>query len=871
MSAAPSSGSAAASASKTALGASLLALLTAVSIWLSLGTLSVSGGDTSRIAALPSFWVLALLAVAATAAARLIKLRLDQAWPLAISVVLWLPFLPGDLPPSFLMWEGPIEGLVWVCVVVGLIAAQRPAMPKWFSDRARAPWIAAALLAASSVIVFSQVRGVIPGGDEPHYLAATQSLLHDGDLRVANNYAKGEYLDYFPGKLEPHFLKRATSGEIYSIHMPGVSVIVLPAFAMAGYLGAVLTMIVFAALTAMLTWSLAFRLSGDAAGAWVGTMAVFASTPYFFHTFTIYPEIIGSFCVICGAWLLIELAGGRDVRARSLVAVGAALAMLPWLHSRFAILAAVLGMLVVIRLAERRAFVSIAKFLAVPVAAGIGWFAYFYVIWGSPSPAAPYGADTSTSASYILRGLIGLLVDQQFGVLTTAPIYVMALAGIAIMVKRHRRLAIELALIVVPYAIAVASYAMWWAGAAAPARFVVSILPLAALPIAMVWPRSRVITGVLLLISIALVWPRAFVDSGRFIYNNRSGFDATVLWLSSSVDLPSALPSVHANGGLVAIRDASIWLLCLGIAAICVAATAGRAQTGAQFAIGGVVLAVAVMTAARAAWSLDQFNVTDYYRSELSAFERFRPSWQTTFVDGKWHGRTAQDFIGQMSLKWYVQPSKGIGRVPAGEYEVIAGDATSIDRVAMFVGRNDPPIEEPSLDALHATPGFRFRLPVTVRTLNLRPDPSGGAEIVLRPISVVAAPTRQAAIRAARYGRARAFLLDDWAYLERDGIWTRANGTADIVVDADDRSGAAGLPVSVTGGAVATTVTIRMKDWSQTLSLTPGQKQELVVPPTSDGIWPLRITSGAGFRPSEREPGNNDVRSLAAWFTLIPR
>ena len=72
---------------------------------------------------------------------------------------------------------------------------------------------------------------MIPGGDEPHYLAATQSLLHDGDLRVANNYANGDYLEYFPGRLEPHFLKRAASGEIYSIHAPGVSVIVLPAFA----------------------------------------------------------------------------------------------------------------------------------------------------------------------------------------------------------------------------------------------------------------------------------------------------------------------------------------------------------------------------------------------------------------------------------------------------------------------------------------------------------------------------------------------------------------------------------------------------------------------------------------------------------------
>jgi hypothetical protein len=36
-------------------GAAVLALLAAISIWLSLGTIAVYGGDTSRIAALPSF------------------------------------------------------------------------------------------------------------------------------------------------------------------------------------------------------------------------------------------------------------------------------------------------------------------------------------------------------------------------------------------------------------------------------------------------------------------------------------------------------------------------------------------------------------------------------------------------------------------------------------------------------------------------------------------------------------------------------------------------------------------------------------------------------------------------------------------------
>ena len=39
-------------------------------------------------------------------------------------------------------------------------------------------------------------------------------------------------------------------------------------------------------------------------------------------------------------------------------------------------------------------------------------------------------------------------------------------------------------------------------------------------------------------------------------------------------------------------------------------------------------------------------------------------------------------------------------------------------------------------------------------------------------------------------------------------------------------------------------------------------------PAKPGGDWPLRISSGAGFRPSERDAGNSDVRALAAWIAV---
>lgn len=816
----------------------ILALLAAVSTWLSAGTLAVTGGDTPRIAALPSIWILGALAIVALAAARVARLRNADAWPLAISLLLWLPFLPGPIPAAFLLWQGPIEVIVWVIVVAGLIAVRPPAVPKALTDPAIAPAIAGVVLAIAAFLAFSQVRGVIPGGDEPHYLVATQSVLRDADLRVANNYANGRYLDYFPGRLEPHFLKRSTSGEIYSIHAPAVSFIVLPGFALAGYAGAVVTMILIAALTAALAWRIAFRISDSAAAAWVSVIAVFGTAPYFFHAFTIYPEIAGAFIVTSGVWLLVELSARREVSNRMLIAIGAALAVLPWLHTRFAVLAGLLGMIIVIRLAT---LPRIARFLSVPVVAGGAWFAFFWMIWGSPNPAAPYGADTSTSASYILRGLIGLLIDQQFGVLTTAPIYLIAFAGVFPLYQRQTRLTIELLLVVVAYAITVASYQMWWAGSAAPARFLVSILPMAVLPIAALVGRSRrsLIWGclILLIVSVALVIPRVFIEGGRFIFNNRAPLDATLEWLSHTVDLPLALPSVHREGGWIALRDGAIWIALLGSALGL--AGAGTRPSGAGWTASAFALAVASMIAATLVWNIHGATAVTPDRSKLAALAAYRPAWQTA------------NFLERISLD--LPPAVRLNRVPAGEYEV-----TPAHGAVVFVGRNDAPLERSSSDSFH------LRLPVAVQTLNLRADQA----LTVRPLAVTRPQITRNAVRAARYGRARAFFFDERAYLEGDGFWTRANGTADVVIDTDDGTTASGLPISITAGAVATTIELSSGSWRQAFSLSPGQKQDVVLPPQESGSWTLQIRSGAGFRPSERDPASRDVRMLAAWIAI---
>jgi hypothetical protein len=629
---------------------------------------------------------------------------------------------------------------------------------------------------------------------------------------------------------------------------------------------------------------------------------VFATAPFLFHTFTIYPDGIGGLMVMIAVWLIVRLLDDDVPGQPQLAAAGAALAVLPWLHTRFVLLSAALGLMVVALLATKRIRLAhrsfsaggptrIAAFLAVPAVAAAAWFAYFWIIWGTPSPLAPYGRDTESAAAYIGRGLAGLVLDQQFGVLTTAPVYAMVVVGWWTLFRHRTKLALALVVVTVPYVIAVSTYAMWWGGTSAPARFLGAVLPIAALLIACAWatyPKLRIAVLLLLLGSIALVVPRLTEDSGRLVFTSRNVFDATSEWLSRNVDLALALPSVHRDGPGIALMDAIPWLL--AVCVICsasIAVSMMRRGRGVAWTIVALSSAAMVMFAVTLSWMVKDAQPVTRDRSILAALHGQR-SWHQVFVDVPRGAVISHDgFLERMALEVPAQPDGAAlraARVPAGDYEIVAADLstdlsavapsakveersakvdTSRDRkVAVNVNRADPLLESGVVP-------LQLRLPVAVSSLSVRTDGSAGMRI--RPLHV--APPVNAdgryAVRAARYGRARVFFFDERAYPEPKGFWSRGEGRATVVIDADDAARQSGLPLAFTGGAAATTIGISVGEWSQSYSLTPGQRREITLPPlTGARAWVVDIHSGPGFRPFEREPGNTDVRLLAAWFEI---
>ena len=109
--------------------------------------------------------------------------------PLALVFLPWLPF---PVPPAFLAWHGALASLAWIAAIAGLGVAARPSVPA-VPLRGAHTALVPALVAA---VIFSAAAwgsaASIPGGDEPHYLVITQSLLYDGDISIENNHARGD-------------------------------------------------------------------------------------------------------------------------------------------------------------------------------------------------------------------------------------------------------------------------------------------------------------------------------------------------------------------------------------------------------------------------------------------------------------------------------------------------------------------------------------------------------------------------------------------------------------------------------------------------------------------------------------------------------
>ena len=872
------------------------ALTGGLGLWLSLGRVAPLA-DAGRVGILPPAWLALVLPAAVAALALGLRLQPRRLAPLYLAGFLWLPWLPAPVPAAVLLWDGPLEAVTWASIA-GLMAAPaiRAAARSLFPS---ARPLALAVFAAWLLYGLAAWRmaPVLPGGDEPHYLVITQSLLADRDMRIENNHRRRDYLAYIEGDLKPDYLRRGRDREIYSIHAPGLPALVAPMFAAGGYPAVVAALALVAALGSALVWLAAWHLTGRQAAAWLGWASAAFSAPFFFQGFTVYPDGPGAVLVMVGVYALVvpsTLASTSRV-----VMIGAALALLPWLHTRYALLAATLGVLLLLRLARAaRPVHAMAAFLAVPLAGAAAWFGYFLLLYGTVNPAAPYGGYTQSRLSSIPGGITGLLLDQQFGILPNAPIHLAAIGGLFVVWHRHRRLAVEFVALAVPYAAAVASYHMWWGGRSTPGRFLVPLLLPAGVLVAAAWASGRLrpwrpAIAALLAVSLAISAWMAFGSRGALAYNTRDGVSRWLDRVAPLVDLPLAAPSLFRVPWTEAWMFAGAWAAACALPLALVLAVRRRRSGPPSAAAASAPSSVAVLSAAGLGVSLG--STLGWAIAGAHPIEG-RPGVARVLrhaaIPGALLVRLPRLDVASpagltgLELRSTAQRPEGHGGplltapdLPPGEYELLLASGLRIaGTVTVTVGNGAPLLSVPLDDAGGggSEVAVPLRLPAGARVLTVSGDADAARtvdRVVIRVSRLHVARPRFGdpetyARRTAAGGGWDAWFLDDGAYVEGRGFWVRGGRSASLALTS--RRARTVALASIRAGAVPVGVTVRREGWHTSVDLPRHGVREVAIPVRAgEEFIRLEIAADAGFRPSAVDPGSGDTRLLGAWVEFV--
>jgi hypothetical protein len=278
------------------------------------------------------------------------------------------------------------------------------------------------------------------GGDEPHYLLAAESIVHDGNVDVYDEYAERAYDDFYPYTLDIH--GKPTEGALNEPHGAGFPLLIAPAYALAGPTGVELFLAAIAALAVVLGYRLALRVVPDP---WaIGAAAVLGlSPPFLAYGTAVYPELSAG-AALAGAGLLALRLSDR-VRRVDAFACFALLGALPWLGTKFVLAGVMIGALAVRSLVRARRGTLAVGAVEVSLFSVALYVGINEALYGGPTPySADISGETATDASfpvgYLERSyrVVALFLDRGYGLLRWAPFYALAFVGLWYLWRSHR-------------------------------------------------------------------------------------------------------------------------------------------------------------------------------------------------------------------------------------------------------------------------------------------------------------------------------------------------------------------------------------------------------------------------------------------------
>jgi hypothetical protein len=332
--------------------------------------------------------------------------------------------------------------------------------------------------------------------------------------------------------------KAEFGGHFYMDKAPGMTLLSLPAMAIADHVGRPLEYVppmlydsvfehymtvrlrlavalgsaVITALAALAMHDLGLRLTGSASGALVASLGFALGTPVWGWSTTLFGHAPVAGLFVIAVWALWRAGEGRTMRFAAIG--GAALGLAVLIEFEAALAGSVIAIWGALRLwrADRRAVLVAAA--AGLVTLLVPFMTYNVIAFGTPFRLGYQGVVGFAGMDEGLFGLtspkpmvlLKLLVGLRRGLLWVAPVLVPAFVGLWLLGRRHRGLAIMLVVAALTVLLVNSAYVYWDGGHSTGPRHSVPAIGLIAIGLAPFWASlrfvwERAVTVALLLLS----------------------------------------------------------------------------------------------------------------------------------------------------------------------------------------------------------------------------------------------------------------------------------------------------------------------------------------------------------------------------------
>ncbi len=326
-------------------------------------------------------------------------------------------------------------------------------VPEWSGTAALLAVVPYAFFLAILAIRFSSAA-ISPTGDEPHYLVVAHSLAVDGDLSVGNNYKQQDYRLFYKGDLAKRTSPSADRQHELPAQGLGLSIFLAPfyKFILAVFPPALVVFLrlIMCSITTIVLYQLiqcAIFCDLPPRIAFFVMCAAAVASPILTYSSLFYPEIPAMLLIVIALRNLFEM---EEHRWRALFWLAFVPGGLLWLHPKY--LALSLCILITagiffyrtFRVYNRNGALLAVSYAIVSALGMITFFLFLHDQYGGWSPNRIYAGWDKAPQSLMdlirqegigrigtmLRMSIGLWIDQRFGLLSYAPLYLLFFPGV---------------------------------------------------------------------------------------------------------------------------------------------------------------------------------------------------------------------------------------------------------------------------------------------------------------------------------------------------------------------------------------------------------------------------------------------------------